>query len=613
MTKAEYLEKPRHGDAPAKGETALAEKDHARQHGGGGHGDDGHGGGNHGGDHGGHGSHADGHHASPFSRLRWWMGAERTDIWVVVIYSVVIGLLSLVVPIATQSLVNTIAFGTLLQPLVVLSLLVLLALLFAAALRTLRAHVVEIIQRRVFVRVSSDTLQRLLRVKVQAYDDGHGPELVNRFFDVVTLQKGGATLLVDGVELLMTTLVGMLLLTVYHPLLMAFALVLFAFVFIILFPLGTGAVKTAVKESKSKYAIAAWLQEIARSPATFKSTPGTQFALDRGNELVATYLDYRKSHWRVLLRQIVGSLTMQAIGSAAVLGAGGWLVMERQLTLGQLVAAELVVAATLSGFSKFGKQLETFYDLLAAVDKLGYLTDLPLENPGAERIPSQGCAEIELRKVSFHYDLRRPILENVSLRIPPKQRLGILGETSSGKSTLLDIMYGLREPSEGTLLFDGHDYRNLHLYDLRSQVAMIRTPEIFHGTIEENIRLGNQGLTSAELRRILNQVGLLDIVEGLPDGLQTQLATGGQPLTVGQSLRLMRARALALKPRVLILDELLDLFEDTPERDKLIEDLADSGNDWTLIVASRSRNVVNRMDRVVELHEGKIVDSKESE
>ncbi|MDX2269774.1 MAG: ABC transporter ATP-binding protein [Bryobacter sp.] len=551
-------------------------------------------------------------HPSPFRRLRGWMEAEKSDIWVVIVYSIVIGLLSLVVPIATQSLVNTIAFGTLLQPLVVLSLLVFLALLFAALLRALRSHVVEIIQRRVFVRVSSDSLQRLLRVKIHAYDDGHGPELVNRFLDVVTLQKGGATLLIEGVELMMTTLVGMVLLTVYHPLLMAFALLLIVFILITLFPLGIGGVKTAIYESKAKYSLVAWLQEIARSPATFKSSQGAEFAVNRGNELVSDWIQYRKKHWMILLRQIAGSLTMQAIGTAAVLGAGGWLVMERQLTLGQLVAAELVVATTLSGFSKFGKQLETFYDLLASVDKLGYLTDLPLENDGTEVIANDGCAEIELRNVTFGYDANRPILNNLSLYIPRRARLGILGATSSGKSTLLEMIYGLREPAAGTLLFDGHDYRQLRLYDLRNQVALIRTPEVFQGTIEENIRLGNQELTSADLRKILEKVGLLKIVESLPEGLETELATGGQPLTTGQSLRLMLARGLALNPRVLILDEILDLFEDTPERDALLEELTRPENDWTLIVASRSSNVVSRMDQVVTLENGSIQNNREN-
>jgi ABC-type bacteriocin/lantibiotic exporter with double-glycine peptidase domain len=156
------------------------------------------------------------------------------------------------------------------------------------------------------------------------------------------------------------------------------------------------------------------------------------------------------------------------------------------------------------------------------------------------------------------------------------------------------------------MLFDGHDYRKLRLYDLRSQVAMIRTPEVFQGTIEDNIRLGNQQISSAELRKILRRVGLLEIVEALPNGLQTELATGGQPLTMGQSLRLMLARGLALNPRVLILDEILDLFEDTPERDALLHELASPNNEWTLIVASRSRNVVEKMEQLYLLENGKI-------
>lgn len=543
-------------------------------------------------------------HPSPFQRLRYWMSFERGDIWVVVIYSVAVGLLSLAVPIASQALVNTIAFGTLLQPLAVLSFLVLLALLFSTLLKVLRAHVVEIIQRRVFVRVSSDSLERLLKVRVEAFDEGHGPELVNRFFDVVTLQKGGATLLIDGLEVLMATLVGMVLLSVYHPLLLAFAAILLVFIVIILFPLGSGAVKTSIKESKAKYELAAWLQELARHPATFKSAPGTAYALERGNTLLRHYLKYRKEHWRILLRQVIGSHTMQAVGTAAVLGAGGWLVIERQLTLGQLVAAELVVAATLSGFSKFGKQLENFYDLLAAVDKLGYLTDLPLENTGREEVSSAGAASIELRNVSFAYKGRQPILNSMNLMIPAGSRIGLRGDSGSGKSSLVDMLYGFREPGGGTLLFDGLDYRNLRLYDLRGQVALVRNIEVFQGTIEENIRFGDESISSAELREILAQVGLLETVDSFPGGLATELSTGGHPLTILQALRLMLARAIALRPRVLILDEVLDLMEETPERDQLLMRLTDKSNPWTMIMTSRSARVLSFSDRTICLEDG---------
>ncbi|MBM3761463.1 MAG: ABC transporter ATP-binding protein [Acidobacteria bacterium] len=543
-------------------------------------------------------------HPTPIRRLLGWMFAEKTDIWVVVIYSIAIGLLSLVVPIATQSLVNTIAFGTLLQPLVVLALLVLLGLTFAAMLKVLRSHVVEVMQRRLFVRVSKDSIERLLRVKIQAYDDDHGPELVNRFFEVVTLQKGGASLLVEGLEVLMTTLIGMILLAAYHPVLLIFSVVLAFSIFVVLFPLGFGAVRTAIQESKAKYSLAAWLQELARHPATFKSKPGATFALDRSDDMVTDYLNYRRYHWRVLLRQIIGSHAMQAIGTAGVLGAGGYLVMERQLTLGQLVAAELVVAASLNSFSKFGKQLETFYDLLAAVDKLGYLTDLPTEPSGNESITGTHGASIELRKIGFAHHGRHSLLQDLDLMIPAGSRFGITGTSGSGKSSLADLIYGFREPSTGTILFDGSDYRSLKLYDLRGNIALVRGIEIFHGTIEENIRLGVKDLSSADLREILVTVNLLDTVESFPDGLQTMLTTGGQPLTPSQSYQLMLARAMALKPRILILDEILDRMEDGPAQDALMERLIAPENPWTLIVISRSQTVLRHCLQHIELENG---------
>ncbi len=534
------------------------------------------------------------------------MAFEKTDIWVVVIYSVAIGLLSLVVPIATQSLVNTIAFGTLLQPLLVLSLLVLLGLAFAAILKVLRSHVVEVMQRRIFVRVSNDAIERLLRVRIQAFDDDHGPELVNRFFEVVTLQKGGASLLVDGLEVIMTTLIGMILLGVYHPVLLIFSVVMLVSIIVVIFPLGFGAVKTAIYESKAKYSLAAWLQELARHPASFKSLPGATFALDRSNSMVGDYIKYRRAHWRVLVRQIIGSHAMQAIGTAAVLGAGGWLVIERQLTLGQLVAAELVVAASLSSFSKFGKQLETFYDLLAAVDKLGYLTDLPMESSGDEAAFKGKPASIELRQVTFSHHPGHPLLENINLTIPAASRLAITGGLGSGKSTLIDLIYGLREPSSGAILFEGSDYRKLKLYDLRGQIALVRGIEIFHGSIEDNIKLGCTDLTSADLRNILETVGLMETVENLSDGLQTMLTTGGQPLTQGQSYRLMLARAMALRPRVLILDEILDRMEDGPAQDALMQRLIAPENQWTLIVSSRSQSVLKHCVHHIELDHGQI-------
>ena len=280
---------------------------------------------------------------TPFSRLLAWLTGEKTLLLITVVYSIGIGLLSLVVPVAVQSLVNSVAFGNLLQPLAVLTLIVLTGLGFSAVLQGMRTYVVELLQRRVLVSIASDSMNRLLRAKVEAFDGYHGPELVNRFLEVVTVQKSGAMLLIDGLSILMQTTIGMILLGVYHPWLLAFDFLLLLFILVVLFPMGRGAVKTSILESKAKYELVAWLEEIARWPALFKSKNGLQYATHRTDELVQDYLTYRGKHFRILLRQILGSLTMQAVASALLLGVGGWLVIQRQLTLGQLVAAELVV------------------------------------------------------------------------------------------------------------------------------------------------------------------------------------------------------------------------------------------------------------------------------
>ena len=546
------------------------------------------------------------HGVHPLRRLLSWMQAERRDLWVAFIYSLAVGALSLVVPISTQALVNTIAFGTLMQPLVVLVAIVLVALTLSGLLYVMRFYVVEVLQRRVFVRIATDVVYRLLRVRMDGFDKGYGPELVNRFFEVVTVQKAGATLIVDGLTLLIETSVGLAVMAAYDPILLGFDFILVVAVVVILVPLSSGALKTAVKESKAKYQMAAWLEELARHPTTFKSAGGQAYAVHRANALATAYLKYRSQHFLVLLRQNIGAVTLQALGTAALLGAGGYLVIQQRLTIGQLVAAELIVAVVLAGIAKLGKQLENFYDLLAAVDKLGYFTDLPLEKIGTESLPlTPTGAQVELKQVCFTHDGRPgAILDGVNWLIPAGCRMGLIANSGAGKSTVLDVIYSLRPPQSGLIEFDGRDTRDLKLEDLRGQVALVRHPEVFQGTVVDNVRLGDATLTLEDVRAALRLAGLLDDVQALPAGLQTELITNGLPLSHGQLIRLMLARAVASRPRLLILDEILDPIDDLVERSRLVDRLFDRQNPWTLIVTSQRAAVLDRCDQRFVLSQG---------
>lgn len=538
---------------------------------------------------------------SPQERLKEYIVVEKNDLWAAVIYSAAIGVFTLALPVATQSIVNTIALGNLTQPLILLAILVLVARLLSGVLQGLRVWAVELIQRRIFVRVSSDTINRLLRAPAHAFENHHGPELLNRFFDVVTLQKSGATLLVDGLSVVMQTAIGMILLGLYHPWLLAFDFILLASILVVIFPLGSGAVNTSVNESKAKYDLVAWLQEVARHSTSFRHPAAMKFAVGKTDALVGAYLGSRASHFRILLRQILGTLGLHAFASATLLGIGGWLVMERQLTLGQLVAAELVVELVLSGFAKLGKHLELYYDLAAAVDKLGYLQDLPLERSGSTVPAWNGHApEVALRSVTFAYPNGREALRDTGIVARGGERVGITGSSGGGKSTMFDLMFGLREPASGSIEIDGIDVREMKRSSLREQVALVRDAEIFEGTVRENVCMGRD-LDTLVLRRALSAAGVLEAVLELPQGLDTKLLTGGLPLSAGQAMRLVMARAIAGNPKVLIVDEALDHSANSQDIGPLVDLLFAKGAPWTLLLASSNPALIDKCDSVYRI------------
>ena len=305
----------------------------------------------------------------PWLRLRAFFGLERRELWIVVIYALVLGSVSLAVPVAAQSLVNTVAFGSVLQPLVALTILLLGVLTFAGVLGVLETYVVEVLQRRVFVRVADDFGRRIPSVRADVLDKKFGPELVNRFFDVLTIQKSLSGLLLDGLTIALQTIIGMILLGFYHPLLLAFDVVLVVLLSLVLV-LGRGAVATGLKESSAKYKTAAWLEDVSRASHLFRGVKAQQYAAQRTEMLCRDYLSARKRHFRILLRQITGGFGLQIVAMVALLGVGGWLVIDRQLTLGQLVAAELVIASIGASFVKLGKNLEKLYDLNVGVMKV---------------------------------------------------------------------------------------------------------------------------------------------------------------------------------------------------------------------------------------------------
>lgn len=571
-------------------------------HGAGGHGaagpGTGHGGGHAAGHDHGHGHGHDG--PPPFERLMTLLRPDRRDLWAIVAYAAAIGGVSLATPIAVQQLVNSIAFGGLIQPVVVLALLLLLALAVSAVLSVIQSWVTELIQQRIFVRVVIDVAERIPRVQTKAFDHHHGPELVNRVFDVVTVQKSLSMLLLEGTSVVLQTGVGLVILSFYHPLMLGFSGLLIAGIFFVVVVLGRGAVPTAIAESKAKYEVVGWLQELSRHPAMFRDAEQRRFARRHADTLATAWLGARGGHFRIVLRQHAGTLALQGVASATLLALGGMLVVQGQLTLGQLVASELIITLIVSTVAKFGKQLEKYYDLLAAMDKLSVLLDLPLERDGGAELPTdRPPATVEVVGVRFGYG-PNPLLSNLDLRIEAGERIALEGAMGSGKSSLLDLLFGLREPAAGHVSIDDRDYRDLSLESLRDAVALVRGSETFAGTIRENVRVGRHGFDDTEMLRVLDAVGLVEEIRGLPQGLDTRLSTDGRPLSQVQLTRLMIARAVLTRPRLLLIDRALEDF-DPAARERIADLLFAPDAPWTLVVVSEREDVLARCGRRIVL------------
>lgn len=542
---------------------------------------------------------------SPVARLISLLKPERADLGVIVFFSVLTGLLYLATPLAVDAVVQNIAFGgqqhVYVQTLLIFSVTLLLFLGLLSLVSVAQHFVAELIQQRIFARLAADLAYRLPRVRMSEYEGFKTQELVNRFLDVTTIQKSSAYILLDGVNAILSTCIGLLVLAFYHPFLLGFDFFLVITLLVVLFPLGRNGVKTSIQESYAKHSVAGWFEQMVMFPTLFRDRAGKKVSLDKANGLVDNYLTQRKAHYRVLIRQILGLFTLQAIASASLLAMGGSLVLQGELTLGQLVASELIVSAIVYSLVGLSKHIEIWYDALAAIDKHGSLVDLKIERQSGKPVSLPDAPySVRVEDLSFAFSPNRPLFEGLNLEVKAGEKLGITGIQGSGTGTLLQLIYGLHEYEEGLMEINGIDLRYGHLDTVRDRVVYLHNVELFEGTIEDNIRMGREDIPIEELMTAMRQVGLNNLLKQDAQGLDRSIQLGGRPLSEGQRLRLCVARALLAKPRLVLIDKLLDGM-DPIDSQQLMESILTDNGGCTLIIASRDPHILARCDRVLEI------------
>lgn len=527
----------------------------------------------------------------PLQRFKNLILADKQDIYQIFLYSIIAGLISLSLPLGIQSIINFIQAGKVSTSWIVLVFVVVIGVAIVGLLKIMQFRITENLQQKIFVRSSFEFAYRFPKIKFNQLQDQYPPELANRFFDTLTVQKGVSKLLLDSSGAALQIIFGIILLSLYHPFFIFFGLLLLFLLYLIFkinFDIG---LQTSLKESKYKYKIAHWLQEIARNHLSFKSNTTFNYSLHKNDKLVTEYLKQRESHFHILLKQFIQLTGFKIIITAGLLIIGGLLVINQQMNIGQFVAAEIIILSIITAVEKLFSGLELFYDVLTSLEKLGTVVDLELEEDteNATYTLDKQNITIELRNVTFQYpNAENETLKNVSLSIAPKQHTLIDGENGAGKTTLIRLLARILEPTSGSIFINNTNYKKFSSAVYRSKIGIVTSQEMpFEGTILENITCKNTGIKIETVFDLLDKLKLTEAIKALPKGLETPISSEGKQINASTVQKIVLARCIINQPELLFLENPLDKIDENDCRE-ILDYLCQENQPWTLVVVSKN-------------------------
>ena len=550
---------------------------------------------------------------TPLQRFINLLRLDKRDISQIFFYAIFAGLVSLSLPLGIQAIINLIQSGRVSTSWVLLVIVVVIGVALVGILSLMQLRITENLQQKIFVRSSFEFSYRLPKIKFEELYNQYPPEIANRFFDTLTIQKGTSKLLVDFSTALLQIIFGILLLSLYHSFFIFFGILLLLLLYSIFKFSYNSGLNTSLKESKYKYKVVSWLQELARNNFSFRKRDNFEFALSKNNELVNGYLEYREKHFSVIKRQFIQLIVFKVIITLSLLLIGGFLVLNQQMNIGQFVAAEIIILLVINSVEKIIVGLETFYDVLTSVEKIGLITDLQTEETAENE--SNYCftnISLETENVKFKFpDSTDNVIENINLKIEPSEKIVLEGENGSGKTTLIRLLSGLIEPTYGSFFINDDSYRKIDLNQYRSHIGTIihgETP--FEGTIRENLTFNNPHISHDDLKWAIESVKLGSFIKSLPNGLDTKIITDGKQMSSSNAQKILLARSIINKPKILFYEDPLDKMDEKTATE-IIDFIMNEKNNWTVIVSSKNDYWKQKSTRILTLNDGTIIsDSK---
>jgi ABC-type bacteriocin/lantibiotic exporter with double-glycine peptidase domain len=544
---------------------------------------------------------------TPFKRLLSMLKPDNGEIRNVYIFAAFSGVVGLGLPIGIQAIVNFIQMGRVSTSWIVLVVLVMLAIIVSGLLNIAQMRITENLQQRIFVRSALDFTDRIPLINAEALTNKYAPELPNRFFDTITIQKGLSKLILDFASASLQIVFGLILLSFYHSFFIFFGLALIILLVLVFRITAERGFRSSLRESNYKYKIAHWLQQIAYTRFSFKMAGTPSYLMFRTDQYLVEYLKSRNEHFKILKQQYLYLIGFKAIIAMSLLVIGGILVINQTMNIGQFVAAEIIILLILSSVEKLIVSLETVYDLLTAIEKIGQVTDLPLEHKSGMEIPAsdQGF-EIDLVNVSYSNELTSQILlENVSFTVKPNEIILFKTDNSVSTHLIFGLIGGMYQPVAGNLSINNIPLGNLNRVYLRNRIGnMLSQDLLINATVLENITLGRDYVSFGEVQQLCDRLNLSKQIQFLKEGYDTLLNPEGHFLPKDCIRKILLARALVGSPKLVLLEE--PLHDLSLEDRSTIIDLIGTFSDSTFLIQSDEPALEKLSGRTITLTQGRI-------
>ena len=452
------------------------------------------------------------------------------------------------------------------------------------------------------MRYAYEFTEQLPKLDIKSTQSYYLPELINRFFEISSLQKSLSKVLLDVPIAMLQILFGLILLSFYHPIFIVFSIALVLFFTSIILLTFRSAVQTSLNESDYKYKLAAWVQELARVLKSFKYSRNSTYHLEKSDMLTIGYLNSRTEHFKLLLFQYWILVAFKVIITFLMLSIGAYLLINQQLTIGQFIASEIVIITILASIEKLINSLEHIYDAFTSVEKLNNITDNPIEKNGKIIFDTNYQDKIiyQVKGLNFSFDGIYNVLNNLNFEINKNEKICILGKDGSGKSILLNLLSGIYAPNDGAVYVQNIKIQNYELDSLRDKIGLLTNKQdIFEGNLLDNITMGHN-IPTQYIYHIAEQIGLTSFLQKLPNGLETVVQPLGNQLATSAIEKIILLRLLVQEYSILLMDEPW-IRSEAIVQEKVKNYILEQINK-TIIVVSNDREFASKCDKIIYLN-----------